>query len=173
MDDGIDTGSLLSTRETEIVADDNFQAVHDKLAVMGADLLLETLPNFLIGAIEPTAQDDTFATYAAKIEDADCVIDFTLSAEKIHDRIRGLSPTPLASVVLNGGGVKIVKTHVIDAETNGGNPGTVISLADGTIAVSCGKGVIGLDVILPAGKKQMTAKDFINGRKVKSGDIFK
>ena len=101
----------------------------------------------------------------------DCYIDFTDTVQNVHNRIRGLSPIPLAFTRTKEGKVlKIVKAHISDA-CKGGNVGEVTCL-DNAIHIMCKDGVIALDVVVPEGKGKMNARDFINGRKIAVGDIL-
>ena len=96
MDAGLDTGDILLSGRVEITPEDNFETVHDKMGECGAKVLLQTLAALKNGTLTRTPQDGTRATYAAKIEKDDCILHFDEPAERVHDRIRGLSPFPLA-----------------------------------------------------------------------------
>lgn len=171
MDEGVDTGDMYLKGEVEIADTDNFETIHDKLAELGAVKLMETLELLKKNKISPVRQNDADATYAPKIEKEDCVIDFSNSADAVHNQVRGLSPFPLAFTELNDMKIKIIKTHVIHQRSDS-IYGTVISLDEGTIKVACGENVLCIDKLLPEGKKRMTANDFINGRKIKINDRF-
>ena len=150
---------------------DNFESVHDKLVVAGANGLLKAIELFKRGEQSFTPQGEEF-TYAEKITKADCVIDFTKSVKEVHDRIRGLSPIPLAFTKTPDGKIlKVTRAHIWEKSANG-DTGAVVSLENG-ICVKCGDGVIVLDEIIPEGKGKMSAADFIRGRKINKGDILK
>ena len=168
---GLDTGDMLEKAVVDIDNDDNFETVHDKLASLGAKLILSTVDKLIKGEIVPEKQDDAKATYASKIEKSDCLIDFTKSAKEIHDRIRGLSPFPLAYSYLDGRMIKFLRSEIADTETDA-DCGKVISLDGGMIVISCGEGAIGISALLPEGKTRMSAADFIRGRKISVGDRF-
>jgi methionyl-tRNA formyltransferase len=168
---GLDTGDMLEVAEVEITSDDNFETIHDKLAEAGANLMLSTLAGLEAGTITPVKQDDSLATYAAKIEKADCVLNFSRSAQELHDQIRGLSPIPLAFTKLNGKLLKIVASKV-STETSGKAPGTVLSTDKGVIAVATGDGVLHITDVLPEGKGRMSAAAFVNGKKIAVGDLL-
>lgn len=168
---GLDTGDMLETAEVEITPNDNFETIHDKLAEVGAKLMLSTLAGLEAGTITPVKQDDSLATYAAKIEKSDCVLDFTQTAQELHDQIRGLSPIPLAFTKLNGKLLKIVASKV-STETSGKAPGTVLSIDKGIIAVATGDGVLHITDVLPEGKGRMSALAFVNGKKIAVGDVL-
>ena len=174
MDAGIDTGDMLLTGKVEILENDNFETVHDKLGECSAEVLLRTMRDLKDGRLNPIKQDDAGATYAAKIENADCVLDFSADARTIHNRIRGLSPIPLAFTrTPDGKMLKIVESRVSEKGNEGKAPGEVISLTGGRITVACGEGALELLQVLPEGKKKMGAADFINGRRVNVGDLLK
>ncbi|MBQ9080406.1 MAG: methionyl-tRNA formyltransferase [Clostridia bacterium] len=169
---GMDTGDILFMRETEIGENDNFEDIHDRLGVLGAEALLETLKLLREGKLDPVKQDESLATYAAKIEKADCVLDFSRPARELHNQIRGMSPFPLAFTRLPSGSMLKVTSAEVVAEDGEGPTGQVTSL-DGGIVVQCGKGKIRLTGVLPEGKGRMPAADFVRGRKVAEGDILK
>ena len=173
MDAGIDTGDMLLTAKVTIEENDNFETVHDKLGECSARLLLETMKALRAGELKPIKQDEAGATYAAKIENADCVLDFSKGARELHNRIRGLSPIPLAFTrTPDGKMLKIVASEVSGKDNGGAPAGTVISLDGGRITVACGTGALDLLEVLPEGKKKMRAADFINGRRISVGDIL-
>ena len=176
MDTGLDTGDMLYSSSIEIGEDDNFEVIHDRLASVGADALLHTLNLIDEGKASPVKQDDSLSNYAEKIENSDCIIDFSRSAAEIHNRIRGLSPIPLAFTTLHGKKIKLVSSSVINASSefyaDDTPAGTVISLAGGVIAVSCGEGALAITGVLPEGKRRMSSSDFINGRGIAVGDVF-
>ena len=174
MDAGIDTGDMLLTGKVEILENDNFETVHDKLGECSAEVLLRTMRDLKDGRLNPIKQDEAGATYAAKIENADCVLDFSADARRLHNRIRGLSPIPLAFTrTPDGKMLKIVESRVSEKGNEGKVPGEVISLTGGRITVACGEGALELLQVLPEGKKKMGAADFINGRRVNVGDLLK
>ena len=170
---GLDTGDMLLKCEIEIGENDNFEAIHDKLSFAGAELLIETVEKLEKGEIIPEKQNDEMATYAAKIEKSDCLLDFSLDAKTLHDLIRGLSPIPLSFThTPDGKLLKIVESRVIDAEKVSDKPcGTVISVGN-DIKVACGKGILSFLTVVPEGKGRMSAGDFVRGRKIAEGDIL-
>ncbi len=172
MAEGLDTGDMLMKESLEIDEDDNFEDVHAILSEMGACLLLKTLKELAVGTLKPKAQNEAHATYAAKIEKSECFLDFSLDARTVHNKIRGLSPRPLAFThTPDGRLLKIIKSRVADDKTVYGEPGEVMSL-EGDINVACGRGMIAISAVLPEGKERMTASDFIRGRRLRRGDIL-
>ena len=173
MADGIDTGDMLLKRKITIETNDNFETVHDKLGACGAETLLDTLKELRAGTLVAIPQDDTLATHAAKIEKADCLIDFDRPASAVHDQIRGLSPIPLSFThTPDGKMLKVIASELISYKHDA-SAGTVLSLDDGKIVVACRDGAVALLTVLPEGKKRMSASDFINGRKIQVGDVLK
>ncbi len=195
MNAGLDTGDILLTGEVPIRENDNFEAVHDRMANCGAAVLLRTIAGLREGTITPQRQDDSRATYAPKIEKSDCVLDFSDSARCLHNQIRGLSPFPLAFTrTPDGRLLKVLASEVAeegDAKTAPPSaaamgkaacaqpgdsglplPGTVLSLEDGKVTVACGKGKLALLAVLPEGKGRMPASAWINGRKIRVGDCL-
>lgn len=173
MNEGLDTGDMLLTVRVPIGENDNFEDIHDKLGAAGASLLLETLAALRNGTVTPVAQDHARATYAAKIEKADCLIDFTKPAHTVHDTVRGLSPIPLAFTHTPGGKLlKVIQARMGKGEGALAAPGTVLSL-DGAVEVACGTGSVLLTRVLPEGKGRMSAADYIRGRRIAVGDVLK
>ena len=173
MAEGLDTGDMLLRETVAIEENDNFEDIHDKLGECGASLILKTLDALDNGTAKRIPQDDSLSTYAAKITKEDCVIDFSLDAQTIHNQIRGLSPIPLAFThTPDGKMLKVVEARLCSCNGEGAAAGQVISLDDG-ISVACGKGCIRITKVLPEGKARMNANDFIRGRKVSVGDILK
>ena len=170
MDVGLDTGDMLLREVVPIGENDNFEDIHDKLGACGARVLLNTVARIKDGTLTREKQNGSLATYAAKIEKSDCVIDFGRDAQAVHDQIRGLSPIPLAfTYTPDGRMLKVIASEVAQGH---GAAGEVLSLAGGRITVACGTGAVALLTVLPEGKKRMAAADFINGRKLSVGDVL-
>ena len=174
MADGIDTGDMLLKAEVEIGENDNFEDMHDRLGAAGAEALLETLARLRAGTLVAVPQDDSKATYAAKIEKADCLLDFSKPARVLHDQIRGLSPFPLAFTrTPDGRMLKVPESRVgREKAATDAKFGTVLALSD-RIVVACGEGTT-LEIlrVLPEGKGRMSAADYIRGRRLTVGDIL-
>lgn len=170
MDVGLDTGDMIMKSEIAIGENDNFEDIHDRLGESGAELLIETIRAIKNGTASRTPQNEAEMSYAAKIEKADCLIDFTKSAKNVHDLIRGLSPMPLAFThTPDGKLLKVIESRLC-TETSQKAAGEVVSLDDG-ITVVCGDGnCISIKRVLPEGKGRMNASDFIRGRKIAVGD---
>lgn len=175
MNEGIDTGDMLLRREVPIGADDDFGVLHDRMAAAGADLLTETLDALCDGRLTRTPQTDEGASYAAKIEKADCRLDFERPAAELYDLIRGTSPAPLAwTHTPDGKLLKIAAARLLQTpDAHDAAPGTVTALdgrGEGGITVACGKGSLIFTRVLPEGKGRMSAAEFIRGRKINEGD---
>ena len=174
MAEGLDTGDMLLKSEVAIEVEDNFETIHDKLGITGAATLIDTVNALKAGTLVAIPQDDSLSTYAAKIEKSDCLIDFTADAHTVHNRIRGLSPMPLAFTHTPDGKLLKVPAAIRGQSPEVGNvaaPGTVLSLDRG-IEVACGTGSVIFTVVTPEGKGRMNAADYIRGRKVNVGDVL-
>ena len=174
IDPGIDTGDMITKAAVAIEPCDNFETIHDKLADAGAKLLIETVEMLENGTAPREKQDDSLSCYAPKIENADCILDFENCAVSVHNRIRGLSPFPLAVVSHNERALKIVSAELVDTEKAHDVPGMVLSCdaKANRIEVACKKGSIAITALLPEGKGRMAASDYINGRKISVGDVL-
>ena len=172
MNEGLDTGDIIAVEKFPIGPLDDFETVHDTSAEIGSHLLSKTLYDIESGKAERTPQDNSLATYASKIEKADCKLDFTLSAKKLDCIIRGVTPIPGAFAYLNG---KMLKINKATPTGGTGECGRVIA-ADGTgegsFTVACGEGALKISSVIPEGKGKMSAGDFIRGRKINIGDIL-
>ena len=152
--------------------------MYAKMGKIGAELLIETIPTLLDGTAGREVQNDALATYAQKIEKAECAIDFDCDARTLHDRIRGLSPAPLAFAVLCHGEeaktVKLVSTAVLSEDGVHGAIGEVteVNAKKGYFSVACKKGVLAVTALVPEGKGRMSAADYIRGRKLAVGDLL-
>ncbi len=172
MDEGLDTGDIIATESFPITESDDFESIHDRSAEIGAVLLSKTVDSLALGTAKRVPQDSSFATYAKKVEKEDCKIDFTLSAEAVSRRARGVTPIPGAFCFLNGKMIKLARVRATDGK---GMPGEVISLdakGEGSITVACGEGALLVSLVIPEGKGRMSAGDFIRGRKINLGDVF-
>ena len=170
IDPGIDTGDMIAKVTVPIELFDDFETIHDKMAAAGAKLLVETIPMLEAGTAPREKQDDLKSTYAAKIENADCILDFDTDAMSVHNRIRGLSPFPLAVVSHRDRALKLIRSELVDTVKEHANPGEVLRIDGGKIEIACRTGSIAVTELLPEGKNRMRAADFVNGRKIAPGD---
>lgn len=175
MAEGLDTGDMLLKAEVPILPDDNFETMHDKLGIVGADLLMDTIRQLKAGTLVPQKQDDACSTYAPKIAKSDCLIDFRQEAAVVHNQIRGLSPCPLAFTHTPDGKIlKVLAARISDKSVSANAlPGQVIGTEENGFTVACGHGgALVLLTVLPEGKSRMTGSDFLRGRKLSMGDIL-
>ena len=172
MNEGLDTGDVISVERFPIGPEDNFEDIHDRSALIGGALLSKTIIDMEKGAATHTKQNDAEATYAAKIEKADAKIDFTKSARDLDFMIRGVTPIPGAFAYLNGKMLKIVKAKPVSKKGSAGEVIDADGVGLGSFTVACGEGALEVTVVIPEGKGKMSAGDFIRGRKIKVGDIL-
>ena len=178
MADGIDTGDMIAKDEVEIGENEDFGSLYDRMGKSGGKLLISVVEKIENGTASAEAQDDSLATYAPKIEKAECALDFSLSAQILHNKIRALSPAPLGVAVLKNEketkNIKIVSTVVVEKEGIHGEVGKILSVdaKKGLICAACGEGILGITALVPEGKGKMNAGDFIRGRKIDAGDVL-
>lgn len=159
---GMDDGDIITQRSVEIKDADNVGIIHDKLSIMGRDLLLETLPNIFSGNITRTKQDPNEVTYAYNIKREEEKIDFNKTAREVFNQIRGMYPFPVAYTTLNGEVIKICEVRI--GNSSKGKPGEIIKTSKDGISVMCKDKNIIITRLKPSGKKEMTAKDYLNGK---------
>ena len=171
MDIGMDTGDMLLQGSLPITDEDNTGTMFEKLAVLGGELLIQTLDGLKQGTIQPVKQNEAEATHAARILKEDEVIDWKKPADELFCQVRGLAPAPGAYTVWNGQRLKIWKSRVSEKET-GKTPGTLVEIGKDYLLVQTGKGCLEVLELQPAGKKAMPAKAFCNGTGVETGLQF-
>ena len=149
----------------------NAGELHDALSVLGANLLTETVNLLKENELVPHQQDDALSSYAPMLSKELCPIDFSDTAQNIHNKIRGLYPWPVAVTKLNGKVLKVQESRISDIKTEE-KAGTVISL-DGGICVACGDGkIVLLKTVQLEGKKRMNYSDFLRGHSIEKGTIL-
>jgi methionyl-tRNA formyltransferase len=170
MDEGLDTGPVAMVEKIAIGPDMTAQDLHDRMAVLGADLMVRALAALDRGSLSFAPQAEEGVTYAAKIDKAEARIDWARPSSDIHDKVRGLSPFPGAWFEADlGKGPERVKVLRTALAAGTGAPGTL--LAD-DLTVACGTGALRLVEVQRAGSKAMKAADFLNGAKVGPGAVF-
>jgi len=170
MDAGLDTGDMLLTAREPIAFDDTTGRLHDRLAALGARLIVQALADAAAGALEPVRQPEQGVTYAHKIAKSEAAIDWTLPAEAIERRIRAFDPFPGATFQAHGETVKLWRAQVERLDSDAA-PGTVIA-AEGRLAVACGDGALALlDVQRPGGKRIAVAQ-WLQGQPLARGDVL-
>lgn len=171
MDVGLDTGDMLLTKTVEIDENETAGELHDKLSVLGADVMSETIDLLLKGELKPEKQDDSESNYAPMLSKDLCPIDWNESAQKVHNKVRGLSPWPVATAKLGEKTIKIHKTAV-SGRCNA-TPGEVV-VSDKKLVVACGESTsVEIIVLQTEGKKAMNASDFLRGNPIEKGIILK
>ena len=169
MEEGLDTGPMLAKREIRIRPEDNAASLHDRLSVMGAELLVGCLPDIAARRIVPEVQDPTLATYAAKLERAEAEIDWTRPASSIWCKVRALNPWPVACSHHDGVRIRVLAA---DQVTGRASPGSVLAADAGGITVACGEGALRIRRLQRDGGRPLDAGDFLNGYVIKTGDRF-
>lgn len=160
MDPGVDTGPILSQRSMPIAPDETSGSLFEKLAPLGARLLIQTLPGYLSTDLTLRLQTEEGATYAPLLKKEDGRLDFTKLAIDLERRVRAMNPWPGAYFTWNGTPLKVLRAHTLD-DTNPGAGLRVI--VEGSPAVGTGDGVLILDEVKPAGKKSMPGRAFLAG----------
>lgn len=175
MDAGLDTGPMLLKKRVDIDPLETGQELHDELAELGAEAIIEALEALEAGGLEATPQDDDEATYAPMLSKSDGAIDWSVSAEDVANHIRGFNPWPGAYSELRlDGDTKRIKFHLARPVDGEGEPGEVIE-ADrkaGRLVIACGEGAIESLELQAPGRKRMDAGDFLNGNDLSVGDQF-
>ncbi len=163
MDAGVDTGPVLSTAALPIAVDDTTGTLTHRLAALGADLLIATLPAYLRGDIPPQPQDETGATYAPRINKEDGQIDWTEPADLIARRVRAYQPWPSAYTTWNGQMLKVLRSRAAGERPSDAGAGTVIAGPRGAAGVVTSRGVLWLEEVQLAGKRALPVNAFAVG----------
>ncbi len=171
MDEGVDSGDILLQEETPIGPEETFGELHDRLANMGADLLLIALAMLQAGTLLPRPQDHRLATLAPRISREACRIRWEADCREIVSLIRGLSPVPCAYTFLDGKQIKVF-TAAAEPGTVAEAPGTVVGETAATLRVAAGKGYVSLKEVQLEGKKRIAINDFLRGCPVIPGQVF-
>lgn len=175
MEEGLDTGDMISKVELPIRDEDNTGTLFEALSTEGAELLRRTLPALLEGGIQAVPQNHAEAVLAPNIKREDELIDWSRTSRSIFNHIRGLSPWPVAYTTWNGENFKIwaAKPPAEDAQGAGkAQPGTVLAITDEGLEVACGTGSIRLTEVQPAGKKAMPVSEFRKGTAMVPGTVL-
>ncbi|HUL01554.1 MAG TPA: methionyl-tRNA formyltransferase [Nitrospirota bacterium] len=169
MDEGMDTGAILMQDSIPIEPMDTAGTLMGRLSVLGAKMITEALPLFESGKLIPVAQDGSRATFAPLLKKANGVIDWTLPAIEIHNRVRGLSPWPGAHSFLDDQMIKIITSEVLDGN---GVAGQLYEKDKNTLIVGTGRNLLHVITIQPEGKKPMSAAEFMHGHRGLGGKKF-
>ncbi len=163
MAEGMDSGDIISQRKVLIDDNDTASTLHDKLSILGRDLLLDTLPSILDGTNDRIAQEESEVTYGFNISREDEKIDFTKTGKMIVNQVRGLNSWPGAYTTLEGKIIKIWQCYRTSEIYDQKLPGEITKIYSDGFGVKVGNGEVVFTVIQPEGKKKMRATDFING----------
>jgi methionyl-tRNA formyltransferase len=170
MDAGMDTGAILTQEKTPIHHDDDSQTLHDRLAQIGAALLVKTIPDYVSGKIQPHAQPAEDVSYAPKIRKSDGAIDWTQPARAIWNRVRALVPWPGAFTHLTGPQpsalLKILAAEVVNVS---GAPGEILRADSTGIFVGCGAEALCVRTLQREGGRRLNAREFLAGHPIQPG----
>ena len=156
----MDAGDVIGVAKTPIGENETAGQLLDRLAVLGADLLRDTLRQVENGTAVATKQDEAAVTYAPMLDKSMCPIDFTKSARQIHNQVRGLHPWPVATMELKGQRFKVHETRVLDRS---GKPSEILELNKQGLVIACGEGAIEIRQLQAEGGKRMAAPDYFRG----------
>ncbi len=160
MDEGMDTGDIIKIKEIPILVSDNVGTLHDKLSIVGRDLLYDVLPTIFDKTNARIKQGDDY-TMAPMIKREDERLDFNEEGKKILGKIKGLNPWPLANIIINNQEIKVLEAEFIEKEIK--NVGIIKEIDKKKLGITCKNGIIYLKKIKPSGKKVMEINSFLNG----------
>jgi len=166
MDAGLDTGALLARRTVPILADDSALTLHDRLAALGAAMVVEVLRQCEKGALAATPQPADGVTYAHKIEKGEAVLDWRRTGSELDRQVRAFNPFPGAYCVQDGTNLKVWRAHPAAGR---GAPGEILAASDEGVVVACGEGALVLAELQRAGGKRLGARDFLLGHPLEPG----
>ncbi|MEE0733439.1 MAG: methionyl-tRNA formyltransferase [Acutalibacteraceae bacterium] len=167
MEEGLDTGDILLQEAMPIGPDETAAQLHDRLSVLGAQLLVKALAALQAGDLHGSRQDDALSSYAPMLDKSICTIDWNQKNTQVHNQVRGLNAWPVAVSSIGGKKLKIYNTRLCEKS---GKAGTVLSIAPLTVA--CGEKSVVIEQVQLEGKKRMTADDFLRGHPLRPGDSF-
>lgn len=167
----MDAGDMVSSASLPILDTDNVGTMFDKLAVLGRDLLLKTLPDYLSGNLKPVPQDHSQATFSPNLSAEEERLDWSKPAREVFNHIRGMNPWPVAHTLLDGQRFKIYEAELAEGS---GEAGQIIAKTKKALVVAAGEGALSLKLVQPAGKPKMPIVDFLNGvgRGLEVGDVL-
>lgn len=171
MDEGCDTGDIISAEKIMIADDETGGGLHDKLAVLGGALLVRTLPSVLNGSCSRTPQEKGVGRYVSIIDKSLGNLDFSRPAVELERYIRGLDPWPCAFTKLEGKILKLWKAYVI-AEKTVEVPGTVLAGDKKALRVATGDGILAITELQPEGKRRMKTEEYLNGYTIEAGKVL-
>lgn len=169
MDAGLDTGDMLVTKTTPIDPEEDSSSLHDRLAVVGAEALAETLDLLVAGKLVPHRQDGSLSCYAPMLKKEDGLIEWNKEPHVIRNLVRGMTPWPGAFTYLERNTLKIYRTTVANGS---GVPGMVLQAAKNGIEVACASGSLIMEELQMEGRKRLKAAEFLAGYKIEPGVIL-
>jgi len=161
---GLDTGDMLAKVSTPIEPNETASELHDRLAPLGNQALLDVLSQLQAGTSNPQVQDESLTCYAAKLSKDEAPIDWRAPVEAVQRQVSAFNPFPVATAILGEETLRIWRSQITDRKTKDTQPGTIISVDKQGIAVQTGAGVLTILELQAAGKKRMSAVDFVNAR---------
>lgn len=161
MDEGIDTGNIIMSRSIEIEDNDNSLSLSNKLSLLGANLLIDTLPKIFEGENFDIPQDNEEATYVGMLKREDEHIDFNNSVENIKNQVRAFSPEPYAFIIIDDTEYKISEVEIKKCDVS--KIGIIVEVNKDSFGITAKDGIVYIKRIKPSGKKEMSVKDFFNG----------
>ena len=156
----MDAGDVIGVSKTAIGENETAGELLDRLAVLGADLLVQMLAQFRDGACKPVPQDPSQVTMAPMLDKSMCPIDWSMTAQQVHNRVRGLHPWPVATMELKGQKFKVHATVVVEGK---GQPGEILGLTKTGLRIACGEGAVEIRQLQAEGGKRMAAPDYFRG----------
>jgi methionyl-tRNA formyltransferase len=172
MDSGLDTGAIIANSTIEVDQADDSASLHDKLANLGADLLVRSLPAYVSGELKPVAQDNRAATYAPKLSKSEAGIDWSGTATDIRNKIRAFNPWPVAHTRHRGNRLRILQAEIGNADDKRVPQGTICRVDKSGVEVVCGDGVLRLTRLQRDDGRALAAGDFINGYPLQRGETL-
>jgi methionyl-tRNA formyltransferase len=170
MDAGLDTGGILTEARTPIHPQDNAQTLHDRLAQLGGDLLVRTIPDYVAGRIVPRPQPADGVSYARKIAKEDGSVDWNQPARAIWNRVRAFVPWPGAFTHLPGPKPLMLKLWEAEVVNRAGQPGEILAVEKHDLVIACGHNALRILTLQLEGKRKMRTQEFLAGHPIKAGE---
>ena len=168
---GIDTGDMLMAGECEILPDDTYGTLNEKLSILGAELCVKALDLIESGKAEYKPQDHVHATHTKMIKKEHTLIDFNKTADEIVNLVRGLNPNPIAYFVLNGENYKVFKAKKVEYLGNEQNGKVLIANSKHGFVIKCADGAVEIEEMTAPNSKKMLAKSYLNGKTIDVGSV--